>query len=229
LRPPIRVFLLAGNRLLREALERILQNRPDMALAGEAFDCGNAPSLHSDAAGDVLLMDSASMPSLTLELLGHMRRVCPDVHVLVIGMDETAAAFLEAVRAGATGYLLKDSSAIEVLAAIRAVSQGEAVCPPSLCMTLFQIAARAESPVPAIPVPTSRVPVTRSPMNLRSTPRQPAQVPLIAQGLTNNEIAARLNLMAQTIDNHMHRMSGKVGADERTKVVEITRMRDAAI
>jgi DNA-binding NarL/FixJ family response regulator len=100
---PIKVFLLAGNRLLREALVRILRKPPDMVLAGEAFDYGSALSVIGDTAADVLLMDSASMPPLTLALLGQVRRVCPAVQALVIGMDESEAAFLQAVRAGVSG------------------------------------------------------------------------------------------------------------------------------
>ncbi len=76
---PIKVFLLAGNRLLREALVRILRKPSDMVLAGEAFDYGSALSVIGDTAADVLLMDSASMPPLTLALLGQVRRVCPAV------------------------------------------------------------------------------------------------------------------------------------------------------
>ena len=236
---PIKVFLLAGNRLLREALVRILRKPPDMVLAGEAFDYGSALSVIGDTAADVLLMDSASMPPLTLALLGQVRPVCPAVRALVIGMDESEAAFLQAVRAGASGYLLKNASALEVLTAIRAVSQGQAVCPPTLCAALFKIAARPESPVPTMDVspvsvpafrlPVTGVPMTGVPVNLHATRRQPDLASLIAQGLTNHEIAARLNLAAQTIENHIHRMPGKVGTDERAKVVEITRVRDAVL
>jgi DNA-binding NarL/FixJ family response regulator len=119
--PPIRVFLLAGNRLLREALGRILRKRPDMVLAGESCDCADAPKGIAEAAADVVLMDSATMPSLTAEFMGSVRHSRPGAHALVIGMDELEAAFLKAIRAGATGYLLRDASAMEVIAAIRSM------------------------------------------------------------------------------------------------------------
>jgi DNA-binding NarL/FixJ family response regulator len=157
------------------------------------------------------------MPSLTPEFLSKVRHSRPGAHALVIGMDEIETSFLKAIRAGATGYLLRDASAMEVIAAIRAVSQGEAVCPPRLCMTLFKIAARPESSVPTI----------RVRMNLGLTRRQQELVPLIARGYTNKEIASRLNLSEQTIKNHIHRMLRKVGADDRTEVVEIAGVQDA--
>ncbi len=190
-----------------------------MVLAGESFDCENVPQLIADAAPDVLLLDSATTPMLTLEFLSGVRRTLPDIHALVIGMDENEAAFLKAVRAGATGYLLKDASAMEVIAAIRAVSQGAAVCPPMLCAALFKIAARPES--------SASTSTIRVRMNLGLTRRQQELVPLIARGLTNKEIASRLNLSEQTIKNHIHRMLRKVGAGDRTKVVEIAGVRDA--
>jgi DNA-binding NarL/FixJ family response regulator len=188
-----------------------------MVLAGESFDCADAPKLIAEAAADVVLMDSATMPSLTPEFMGDVQHLRPGAHALVIGMDEIEASFLKAIRAGATGYLLRDASAMEVIAAIRAVAQGEAVCPPRLCMTLFKIAARQESCVPTI----------RVRMNLGLTRRQQELVPLIARGYTNKEIASRLNLSEQTIKNHIHRMLRKVGADDRTEVVEIAGVRDA--
>jgi DNA-binding NarL/FixJ family response regulator len=133
------------------------------------------------------------------------------MHALAIGMDEIEATFLKAIRAGATGYLLREASALEVMGAIRAVSQGEAICPPRLCRALFKIAAQAEQFIPTI----------RVRMNLGLTRRQQELVPLIARGLTNKEIASRLNLSEQTIKNHIHRMLRKVGADGRAEVVEI--------
>lgn len=123
----VRVFLLAGNRLLREALGRILRKRSDMLVAGESFDSFGVAELIAQSETDVILMDPVSAPSLNLDFVRSMSRARPDVKILVIGMDENEAMFLKAIRAGAAGYLLKDASAMDVIAAIRAVSQGEAV------------------------------------------------------------------------------------------------------
>jgi DNA-binding NarL/FixJ family response regulator len=217
--PPIRVFLLTGNRLLRKALGRILRKRADMVLAGESFDGTGVAKLIADAEADVVLLDSATISLLTPEFLGSIRRTRPEMHVLVMGMDEIESTFLKAIRAGATGYLLREASALEVIAAICAVSHGEAICPPRLCRALFKIAAQAESSIPSI----------RVRMNLGLTRRQQELVPLIARGFTNKEIASHLNLSEQTIKNHIHRMLRKVGADGRAEVVEIAGVRDAAI
>jgi DNA-binding NarL/FixJ family response regulator len=217
--PPIRVFLLAGNRVLREALGRILRKRPDMVLAGESFDGSDVGKLIADAETDVVLLDPATIPLLTAEFLGSIRRTRPEMQALVIGMKEIESTFLEAIRAGAAGYLLREASALEVMGAIRAVSQGEAICPPRLCRALFKIVAQAEPFTSTL----------RVRMNLGLTRRQQELVPLIARGLTNKEIASHLNLSEQTIKNHIHRMLRKVGADDRAEVVEIAGVRDVAV
>jgi len=213
---PVRVFLIAGNRLLREALGRILRKRPDMMVSGESFDCaGAAEDVLCET--DVILMDGVATASLGAEFLKDLRRSRPNAQILAIGMDENEAAFLRLVRVGVAGYLLKDASAADVIAAIRSVSQGDAVCPPRLCMRLFTIIAQGETFTPTM----------RVRMNLGLTRREMELVPLIARGFTNKEIASRLNLSEQTIKNHIHRMLRKVGADDRLEVVEIASVRDA--
>ena len=215
--PRIRVFFLVGSRILREALRRILQKRPDMHVAGESTEFSNMAALIAQSEADVILMDSVTAPPLNLELVHRTSHLCPTVRVLMIGMDADEATFLSAVCAGVTGYLLNEASALEVVAAIRAVSQGEAVCPPQLCSALFKTVARAGSFVPSL----GRV-------GQGLTRRQQELIPMIAQGLTNKEIASHLNLSEQTVKNHIHRMLRKVGANDRLQVVELARVQELA-
>jgi DNA-binding NarL/FixJ family response regulator len=209
--PRIRVFLLAGNRLLREALGRILRKRPDILLSGEASGSPDVSGPFVKLETDVLLMDGATTPALNYQFISAVCRSHPGIQVVLIGMEDSESIFLEAVRAGVTGYLLKNASATEVITAIRAVSQGEAVCPPRLCRTLFRHIVEGNSYVPSI----------RMHRELGLTRRQLELVPMIARGLTNKEIASHLNLSEQTIKNHIHRMLRKVGADDRLEVAEI--------
>jgi len=129
----------------------------------------------------------------------------------MIGMDADERAFLKAVRAGVSGYLLNEASAVDLIAAIRAVARGEAVCPPQLCKALFDAVAGAREFIPNV----------RN-MGVRLTRRQQELVPMIARGLTNKEIASHLNLSEQTVKNHIHRMLRKIGANDRSEVIEIT-------
>ena len=118
----------------------------------------------------------------------------------MVDMDPDERTFLRAVGEGVVGYVLKDASATEVADTIRAVFAGEAVCPPALSMTLFNVVQRRLS----LPTP-SRV-LSR---------REQELVALLRERLTNKEIAARLNLSEQTVKNHVHRMMRKIGAPDR--------------
>src|SRR6185437_4632804 len=116
-----------------------------------------------------------------LKFLSDLRQRLPDMKVVMIEMEENEATFLKAVRAGVSGYLLKDASAMDVLSAIRAVLQGEAVCPPRLCLTLCKTVKQEAR---------ASVNLTLT-VNLGLTRREQELIPLIGEGLTNKEIAFR--------------------------------------
>ncbi|HET8922770.1 MAG TPA: response regulator transcription factor, partial [Candidatus Acidoferrum sp.] len=132
------------------------------------------------------------------------------------GMDEDPQTFLKAVRFGVSGYVVKDASAAEIIAAVRAVAQGEAVCPPKLCMTLFQHVAREFRKQPGITDREARI-------KFGLTHRQNQLVALVATGLTNKEIAATLNLSEFTVKNHLRRIMKQVDADSRYEAVDMIR------
>ncbi|HLV95578.1 MAG TPA: response regulator transcription factor, partial [Candidatus Acidoferrales bacterium] len=130
-------------------------------------------------------------------------------------MVEDEAIFLRAVRERVAGYLLQHASAMDVVAAVRAVHQGEAVCPPRLCLALFKHIASAGDGLPDSGARTPRL-----------TRRERQLVPLIGQGLTNKEIASRLNLSEKTVKNHVHRILQRMGAMNRLAAAEMARDQD---
>jgi DNA-binding NarL/FixJ family response regulator len=213
----IKVLLLVANRLLCEALSRILQQRSDGLVIEQSAGLSNLPLLITRSESDVVLLDSASASALIRQCGIRMRDLNPNAQVLVIGMDADECAFLRAVRAGVSGYLLNDASAADVIAAVRAVARGEAVCPSQLCKALFDSFAGVRKFTPSV----------RN-MGLRLTRRQQELLPMIARGLTNKEIASHLNLSEQTVKNHIHRMLRKVGAKDRLQVIEVCRLEDFA-
>jgi DNA-binding NarL/FixJ family response regulator len=207
------VFLLAQNRLLREALARILQKKTDISVGGS---CSLSPTTMDQimaAAPDVLVMDSFTTNLAQIEFLRGIQQIVPEIRVVMIGMDAEVQHFLHAIREGAMGYVLKDASAFEVVGAVRAVANGDAVCPPQLCNFLFQFVARQ-----------TQVPNFQVLSHLGLTNRQQQLVGLISRGFTNKEIAVELRLAEQTVRNHVHRMLRKVGASHRLAVVEMCRM-----
>jgi DNA-binding NarL/FixJ family response regulator len=128
-------------------------------------------------------------------------------------MEPDEEQFMAAVRSGVTGYLLQDASASDVVAAVRAVFRGEAVCPPQLCSTLFRFVAQMARQMP-LQNPTSRPDLTL---------RQQQLVTLVAKGLTNKEIASHLNLSEFTVRNHIHRILKQVDAVSRSEAVATIR------
>jgi DNA-binding NarL/FixJ family response regulator len=209
----IQLFLLSGNRLLREALARLLRKKEDIYVVGVTFYTPGILDEVTEKLCDVLLLDGCPRELAGRPLVPELLERLPDLRVIFLGMREDEQAFLGAVRDGGVGYLLEDASAADVVAAVRAVAQGEAVCPPRLCWALFRHIARQ-----AIGLPSVRLRV-----HLGLTRRQQQLLPLIAQGLTNKEIAALLNLSEQTIKNHIHRMLRRAGAGDRIEVVELCR------
>jgi DNA-binding NarL/FixJ family response regulator len=209
----VQVFILAENRLLREALTRILNKKSDICVVGAAAFSPNIVEQISAAAPDVLLSDSAALALSHLRLVSEVRSAIPGLKVVMIGMDAEPETFLRAVRDGIVGYVLKDASAMEVAATVRAVANGEAVCPPQLCLALFEQEAKRNAHPAAFVLKH----------NLGLTRREQQLVHMISGGLTNKEIAGQLNLSEQTVKNHIHRLLRKLGAHDRLTAVELCR------
>jgi len=207
------VFLLAENRLLREALTKIFERKSDLRVVGACAFSPAAVEQLALAAPSVLVLDSFA-EGLHLDFLREAHRRFSDLKVVLIGMEANEVAFLRAVREGALGYVLKDASALQAVATVRAVASGEAVCPPQLSAALFRCVAQQQHHVPSFQVK----------LTLGLTNREQQLVVLIGKGLTNKEIACQLQLAEQTVRNHVHRMLRKVGANNRLAVVELCRM-----
>ena len=205
LKPIAEVFLLAENRLLREALIRILNTKSNIRVVGAA---AYSPTTHEIAAArpNVVLLDSIGLVFSETKLVSALHTAIPGVRVVMVDMEPDQGTFLRAVCAGVVGYVLKEASATEVVSAINAVAAGEAVCPPSLSMAMFQCVARHY----------------KSPQELGRilSRRERELMLLLREGLTNKQIAARLHLSEQTVKNHVHHILRKVGVQDRLAIVE---------
>lgn len=205
------VFLLAENRLLREALIRLLSKGSDMHVVGANPYSADVHEEVIAAKPDIVVLDSRGLGANNTKLISILLAALPDLRVVMVDMDSDASTFLRAVGEGVVGYVLKDASAVEVATTIRAVSAGIAVCPPSLSMILFRSVAQH---VAAASAPTSGA-------ELGLSRREQQMVELLRERLTNKEIAARLNLSEQTVKNHVHSILRKVGAPNRSAIVEL--------
>jgi len=203
------VFSLAENRLLGEALVRILRNKNGITVAGvRAFSTSATEELLA-AEPDVVLLDSARQSLRPSHLVSKIRQDLVRAKVIMVGMEDDEAQFLQAVSEGVTGYILKDASAQDIVRVIRAVATGEAVCPPRLSAALFRCAARQAS--------FELNPQFQSEFGLST--REQQLICLIRQGMTNKEIAGRLILSEQTVKNHIHRILKKTGACDRHELI----------
>ena len=215
---PVRVFLLIENRLLREALVRLFRKRPDLAVVGECDQTDLSFQDVLDSNCDVLVIGSFQanwLPAdFPLDSLGQR-----GFKVILIGMDADEKQFMAAVRAGVIGFLLKDASASDVVSAVRTVFRNEAFCPPQLCAHLFRFVAQT----------AKELPLHSAAEKLELTLRQQQLVALVAKGLTNKEIASRLNLSTFTVRNHIHRILKLVDAESRCEAVDVIRASGYAI
>jgi two-component system nitrate/nitrite response regulator NarL len=208
----IRVYLLIEGRLLREALSRMFRKRTDLLIVGQSGRSETTPGQVRDTQFDVLVADSCQAEWLPANIT-FQKNGSVAFKAVLIGMDPAEQQFLNAVRCGVTGYLLPDASASDVVAAVRAVYRGEAICPPQLCSTLFRFVGQTAKDLP-LQGSTSKPDLTL---------RQQQLVTLVAKGLTNKEIASQLNLSEFTVRNHIHRILKQVDAESRSQAVETIR------
>jgi len=208
------VFVAADNRLLREALARMLTKKGSIEVTGMDLAMPLQAESVAQTNADVLLLTSRGTLNEDLQMIQGVRAAAPGIRILLLGVAKSHGEFLQCVRAGISGYLLDDASADEVVEGVRAVHAGEAVCPGAMCTALFRY---FESETAAQPVASAR-------RRLGLTRREQQLVPLIAQGLTNKEIANHFSLSEQTVKNHLYRMKHKTGAEDRLDIVQLYRV-----
>lgn len=214
----VRVFLLAQNRLLREVLSKIFIKKSDLQVVGCCPLSTDSLQEVQSSEPDVLVIDSPATNLPLAEAIREIQRGLMNLKVIFIGMEADGQHFLHAVREGVMGYLVKDASAAEVVAAVRTVANGGAVCSPELCAFLFRFAAQR-----------NQMPSFHMRSKLGLTNREQQLVSLISRGLTNKQIANELGLAEQTVRNHVHRMLRKLGATHRLAMVDICRMEGASV
>jgi DNA-binding NarL/FixJ family response regulator len=201
----IRVLLADDQAMVREGFSVLLGAQPDIEVVGEAVDGRDAVDQAAALRPDVVLMD-VRMPVLdglaaTRLIVGHD----PAARVLVVTTFDLDEYVYEALRAGASGFVLKDASAQALAEAVRVVAAGDAMLAPSVTRRLLGTFARLGAPRPA------------SDRAERLTERESEVLTLVARGCSNAEIAERLVVAEQTVKTHMSRILAKLGLRDRTQ------------
>ncbi|MGW9347598.1 response regulator [Nocardiopsis flavescens] len=201
----IRIALVDDEALIRAGLAALIGAEPDMEVAGQTDDGAGVPDLITRTRPDLVLMD-VRMPRLDGIQATRTLTARPDApRVLVLTTFDNDAHVWDALRAGATGFLLKRTPPEDILSAIRIAHRGDTL--------LFPTALRALAATrPARPTPAARAVAAL-------TPRESQTLTLIAQGLTNTEIAHRLHLGTETVKTHVSNILTKLGARDRTQAV----------
>jgi DNA-binding NarL/FixJ family response regulator len=210
----VRVLIADDHPLFREGMRGRLDRVADVAVVGEAASGDEAVELAHKLEPDIILMD-IKMPGLNgIEATREILRASPQIGVLVLTMFEDDDSVFAAMRAGAKGYLLKDSGGEGVVHAIRAVASGEAVFGPGVAERIigFFSAPRAAAPQRAFP---------------ELTEREEEVLSLVAQGKSNREIARQLFVSLKTVRNHVSNILLKLQVADRAQAV--IRARDAGM
>jgi DNA-binding NarL/FixJ family response regulator len=210
----VRVLIAEDHPLFREGMRGRLDRVADIAVVGEAASGDEAVQLAKELEPDVILMD-IKMPGLNgIEATREIQQASPKIGVLVLTMFEDDDSVFAAMRAGAKGYLLKDSGGEGVVHAIRAVASGEAVFGAGVAerMIGFFCAPRAAAPQRAFP---------------ELTEREEEVLSLVAQGKSNQQIARQLFVSLKTVRNHVSNILLKLQVADRTQAV--IRARDAGM
>jgi DNA-binding NarL/FixJ family response regulator len=210
----LRVLIADDHPLFRDGLKTMLTSSPFTELVGEASDGEEAVSLAADLQPDVVVMD-VQMPGMSgIEATRRIMRDSPQVRVLVVTMFEDDATVFSAMRAGARGYVLKGANYAEMLRAIQAAGNGEAIFSPQVAVRLMDYFAGIRPEVS-----------TQSFPELGDRERE--ILGLIAQGKKNPEIAQELYLSPKTVRNHVSNILHKLQVADRTQA--IIRAREAGL
>jgi DNA-binding NarL/FixJ family response regulator len=207
---PIRVLLADDQRVVREGLGTLLGLLAGVEVVGTAADGEEAIALAAELHPDVVLMDLRMPRCDGVEATRRLREHDPNMKVLMLTTYADDRSVIEALRAGARGYLTKDAGAEEIHRALQQVAHGQAAIDPAVQHHLLDALAASPSVRRAEPVP-------QLPDGL--TPREAEVLSLIAQGLSNAEIAERLVVSETTVKSHINHLFAKTGVRDRAQAV----------
>jgi DNA-binding NarL/FixJ family response regulator len=203
----IRILIIEDNRVLRDGLAAMLNGQPDMHVVATIGSGNNILLRATQTRPHLILVDIGLKDLNELTVVESVRKNLPEAKVIGMGLVPTQSDIVQFVAAGASGFILKDASVKEFLRAIQSVAKGEKVLPPSLTDSLFSHVV--ELAVKKKGITTSAV---------RMTKREREIIVLIADGLSNKEIAQRLNIATHTVKSHVHNVMEKLALHSRLQL-----------
>ena len=206
---PIRVLVVDDHALFRRGLEMVLAQEPDIEVVGEAGDGAEAVERAEELLPDVVLMDIRMPRRSGIEACTAIKGAVPSAQIIMLTISDEEADLYEAIKAGATGYLLKEISIDEVATAIRAVAGGQSLISPSMASKLiseFAQLVKRDDDRQQVPAP-------------RLTERELEVLRLVARGMNNRDIARQLFISENTVKNHIRNILEKLQLHSRMEAV----------
>ncbi|MCF3169474.1 response regulator [Streptomyces californicus] len=206
---PIRVLVVDDHALFRRGLEIVLAQEEDIQVVGEAGDGSEAVDKAADLLPDIVLMDVRMPKRGGIEACTAIKEVAPSAKIIMLTISDEEADLYEAIKAGATGYLLKEISTDEVATAIRAVADGQSQISPSMAsklLTEFKSMIQRTDERRLVPAP-------------RLTDRELEVLKLVATGMNNRDIAKELFISENTVKNHVRNILEKLQLHSRMEAV----------
>jgi len=210
----IRVMIADDHALFRRGLEMVLAEEPGIEIVGQACDGAEAVQVAAEAVPDVVLMDIRMPKTTGIEAARAMKEVAPSAKIVILTISDEEEDLFEAIRAGASGYLLKDIPLDEVAAAVRSVHGGQSLINPSMAgklLTEFATLARRD----AEEEPSKHAPAPKL------TEREMEVLRLVARGMNNRDIAKELFISENTVKNHVRNILEKLQIHSRMEAVMI--------
>jgi DNA-binding NarL/FixJ family response regulator len=210
---PIRALIVDDHALFRRGLEMVLDAEDDIEVVGEASDGTEAVEKAGESLPDVVLMDIRMPRSSGIEACRAMKEVAPSAKIVMLTISDEEEDLFEAIRAGASGYLLKDIPLDEVAAVVRSVHGGQSLINPSMAaklLTEFAVLARRDEGERTQDVPAPRL-----------TDREIQVLKLVARGMNNRDIAKELFISENTVKNHVRNILEKLQIHSRMEAVMI--------
>ena len=214
----IKLLLIEDNRLLRNGIASMLKKQPDMQTVATVGNGDNILSMVGKYHPHLVLLDLGLRSQNSVQVVKLTRRNFPETKIIVMDLIPLQSDVLEFVRAGVSGFILKDANVSDFFKTIRTVSKGGKVLPPHLTGTLFsQIVDHA--------INGSSTSVINQ--SVRMTKRERQVVELIADGFTNKEIAQKLHLSPYTVKSHVHNILEKLALNTRVQIAKHAHLSDA--